>query len=270
VNTSVPYLARLARQVADPAAASGQHPALRPPRRLFSGAGLMDGLRGLGDPDTLAGPGLAGDPGQYRLDAPASDTGWHYGGDNGPPRPDVVAAAPATGPWPRAEAGSEHPRPGAGEPPVAYHAARRTEPPAAGQAPAGTGHRTAARAGGPEPGLGPAPPLESSLRTDAGSLPAATRLPAAAKHADLTGDAGLLRPPGAAPAAAAGERTGPAAGVSIGTIEVTVVPRAPAPAQPPPRRPVPGGHTRQAAPRQATDAGRLQAGLRRWYGTAQG
>ena len=58
MNTSVPYLARLARQVTDPAAASGQRPALRPPRRLFSGAGLMDGLRGLGDPDTLAGPGL--------------------------------------------------------------------------------------------------------------------------------------------------------------------------------------------------------------------
>ena len=271
MNTSVPYLARLARQAGAPVAADGQRPALRPPRRLFSGDDFTNGLPGPGDPDPLAGPGLAGDPGRYRLDARGSGAGWHPGGEEDLARRDAIAAAPAAGPWPRPEAGSERPHPGAGEPPVAYPAGRRTEPLATGPAPAGaTGQRATARAGGQEPGIRPAPPLESLVRTEAGILPAATRLPLAASRADIAGDAGLLRPSGAAAAASPGERPGPAAaGVSIGTIEVTVVPPAPAPAQPL-HRPVPGGRARQATVPQAADAGRLQAGLRRWYGTAQG
>lgn len=87
-----------------------------------------------------------------------------------------------------------------------------------------------------------------------------------------------LLPP--APAAGAQDlpdpRRGPGsqrpARVSIGTIEVTVVPPA-QPAEPSWIResPQPGGRAQRGAiPAATAGSGRLRDGLRRWYGTAQG
>lgn len=61
--------------------------------------------------------------------------------------------------------------------------------------------------------------------------------------------------------------------VSIGTIEVTVVPPEPparAPQILPAAQPVPGRSRPPAPPAGSAGAGRLRDGLRRWHGTAQG
>jgi hypothetical protein len=99
---------------------------------------------------------------------------------------------------------------------------------------------------------------------------------------DVVAAASDLVPPRAAVPRPASSATGPAGRprdqrpssqpqVSIGTIEVTVVPAAPAASQAGANRPSAAGRPRPAAPLAAgMTAGRLEQGLRRWHGIAQG
>jgi len=115
--------------------------------------------------------------------------------------------------------------------------------------------------------LGPAAPPAAAI-----SNPDRPREPTAVRD--------LIPPPASDPPPVAMSRTGPGEPrvprrprVSIGTIEVTVVPPTPsAPAVPEIRLPAPvtPGWSRPPSPFAASEgADRLRHGLRRWYGTAQ-
>ena len=197
----------------------------------------------------------------------------------------ISGAAPAMVP-----AGPGLAGPGLGPGPAAGPRADQRTGDAATPAAIGTAAGPAARstAGGPgAPGIAAAPApgaagvagVPRALGVPAGSAadPDPPEAPGAVR--DLMPPRATDPPPGAIPGAEPGEtyrepREPRGTGVSIGTIEVTIVPPAiPAPAAPemPPPAPVATDWSQLPSPLAASaGADRLRDGFRRWYGTAQG
>lgn len=279
MTARIPYLTALARK---PSA----QPVLRPPRRLFAEqappvqadwtklapaveppvatprppvlARTDPGRPGpaperppAGDASTRkepTAPSLAPAQDQQPMPSPPADRRL------APPEPDTPApglAAPRQAPAP-APAPDEHPSPSqpempslaaASRPPESWTDPRWGQPVEIPQAPR---HK--------ESGAVPSPEASPAPRVPDLRPPPATVSGSAIEPASPDLGAGRHRPPGDRPAQ-----------VSIGTIEVTVVPPAPPAAPPRPER-----RDRVSPTPAASSADRLRDGLRRWHGTAQG
>ena len=295
MNARVPYLARLAGQVASPSYPASS-PALRPPRRVLGdvaspATGAREGVPGLSEAVTGAvtvpSAVASGEPVvtvTARPEQPprapeviSSAAGAGTAGSFGAPEARLALADGRDGAFPAPQPATDAvvPAPAAGVP-LSSPAVRDTVTPGAAATPSEVmPGRLPSSWADPAwnepvavPGTGPVPHDK---------LPSRELLPPQelAGHPDpaVPSGPGLGGPgpggpgPGGAGSDAQGTR---APRVSIGAIEVTVVPPARPeriqPAPPPPRR----------LPRPASlltgnaGADRLRDGLRRWHGTAQG
>jgi hypothetical protein len=298
MNAQVPYLARLAAQAgpgggaAGPGGAAGQGGGartLRPPRRRAGESA-----------SAASGQGLPPEAVGQRRDQPVPGGAGHRqaGVIGAGPAEDAEITAGAgagAGAGARAEA-SRAAAAAAGAPALAALTAAAATPVA--PAPAGpTAIAPAGGAAGP-PAAGPGAPR--SWADPVWNAPAPLPLPPGtsggtdhARDQDVAAATPSIRPAAAEDSRSSREpgrdpgdgrslaRSGPArARVSIGTIEVTVLPQpadtaAPAAGQRP-ARPVPAATPGNVRPRPPSllasgpGAERLRDGLRRWHGTAQG
>ena len=223
--------------------------------------------------------------------SPESWTGTQRGTPVKPPR--TIEPVPVTG-----ETDRRRPPPAGAVPAALASGPRPAEPAAAGSHRGPPGSETgvsAVLASGPGPGPGPGPEPVGAAGPHRDLAGGETGISVTRGPRDAAGDPGrsrgpapagdLVPPPASAPRPI--EMPGPEPGasrheprvsgtarVSIGTIEVTVVPPA-RPAPPaseiqPPAQVTPGGSRPPSLLAAGAGADRLRDGLRRWYGTAQG